>query len=517
MVHHASRMAGVTLVSRITGYLRDKTLSYVLGAGVMYDAFITATRIPSTFRALLGEGALHAAFIPTLARLRAVRSDPKEARELVRGVLAALLLILAVVVGLGILFSPWLVRAFALGFAKTPGKLELAVLLNRLVFPYLILVSLAALCQGVLNSHDRFVLPAAAPILYNLSVVGVVWWLVRGSERPVPYLAGAVLLGGFLQFAVQARSVRRLGYSLGPAWRLMTGPQVRRVLVLMLPGIPVLGINQLNQLVSNLFASFAGDGGVVYTFAAYRVTELVFGSIVVQLTTVLLPTLSRNLAEDPSTARTTLLETVSLVSYVTLPAATIMAVLSTPIIGLLFGGGRFTPADVSVTGATLAAYAFGVVGTGHAKVMANAFFAHRDTRTPMYGSLVLLVAFTAGCAVLARRYGTPGIGISNTIAMLAYALFLTALYGGRYGFGRVGRTIAAVARQLVGTVALGGGLVVVAPMLRSVDHTSLVSAGKLAVALVAAGAVYAGVVALLGGRELRVLREALGGRAGGRA
>jgi len=517
MVHHASRMAVVTLLSRITGYLRDKTLSYVLGAGVMYDAFITATRIPSTIRALLGEGALHAAFIPTLARLRAAHADPEEARELVRGVMAALLLILAVVVGLGIIASPWLVKAFALGFAKTPGKLELAVLLNRLVFPYLMLVSLAALCQGVLNSHDRFVLPAAAPILYNLSVVGVVWWLARGSEKPVPYLAGAVLLGGFLQFAIQARSVRRLGYHLRPAWRLMTSPQVRRVLVLMLPGIPVLGINQLNQLVSNFFASFAGDGGVVYTFAAYRVTELVFGSIVVQLTTVLLPTLARNLAEDPSSARTTLLETVSLVSYVTLPAATVMAVLSAPIIGLLFGGGRFTPEDVAVTGSTLAAYAFGVVGTGHAKVMANAFFAHRDTRTPMFGSLFLLVAFTGGCAILARKMGTPGIGLSNTVAMLGYALFLTVLYGRRYGFGKAGRTMAAAARQLVASVLLGAGLLVVAPRLGSIEHTSLVGAGKLAIVLAAAGAAYVGIVAVLGGRELRVLAAALRRRPRGRS
>ncbi|MCG6962834.1 MAG: murein biosynthesis integral membrane protein MurJ [Acidobacteria bacterium] len=514
IVHHASRMALVTLVSRVTGYLRDKTLSYVLGAGVMYDAFITATRIPSTFRMLLGEGALHAAFIPTLARLRAEGRDGDEARDLVRGVLAALLLILATVVSLGILASPWLVRAFALGFAETPGKLQLAVLLNRLVFPYLMLVSLAALCQGVLNSHDKFLLPAAAPVLYNLSVVGVVWLLVRHSRNPVPYLAVAVLLGGLLQFVVQARSVRRLGYSLRPAWRLATSPQVRKVLLLMLPGIPMLGVNQLNQLVSNFFASFAGNGGVVYTFASYRVTELVFGAIVVQLTTVLLPTLSRHLTEDTEKARVTLLETLAIVSYVTLPAATVMAILGQPVIGLLFGGGRFSQQDVVITGATLAAYAFGVVGTGHAKVLANAFFAHQDTRTPMFGSLLLLCAFTVGCALLAGRLGTPGIGLANTIAMLSYAVFLTVLYARRHGFGRVGKLVTAGGRQLVACAVLAGALLWVRPWLAPVLTTSVSGAARMAAVLAPAALLYVALVAVLGGSELKTLRGAVRRRKG---
>ncbi len=509
VVHHASRMVAVTLVSRITGYLRDKTLSYVLGAGVTYDAFITATRIPSTFRMLLGEGALHAAFIPTLARLRAEGKDGDEARDLVRGVLAALLAILAVVVSLGILASPWLVRAFALGFAETPGKLQLAVLLNRLVFPYLMLVSLAALCQGVLNSHDKFILPAAAPVFYNLSVVGVVWMLVRHARNPVPYLAAAVLLGGLLQFVVQARSVRRLGYSLRPAWRLATGPQVRKVLLLMLPGIPMLGVNQLNQLVSNFFASFAGDGGVVYTFASYRVTELVFGAIVVQLTTVLLPTLSRHLIEDSERARATLVETITMVSYVTLPAATVMAILGQPVIGLLFGGGRFTQHDVVVTGATLAAYAFGVVGTGHAKVLANAFFAHQDTQTPMFGSLLLLGAFTGGCALLAGRLGTPGIGLANTIAMLSYAVFLTVLYARRHGFGPAQPLLAAAGRQLAASAVLAAALLWVRTWLAPVLTTSLSGAVRMAAVLAPAGLLYVTVVTLLGGSELKTLRGAV--------
>ncbi|NOZ95086.1 MAG: murein biosynthesis integral membrane protein MurJ [Acidobacteria bacterium] len=514
MVRHASRMVAVTLLSRVTGYIRDKTLSYVLGAGVVYDAFITATRIPSTFRALLGEGALHAAFIPSLAQLRASGAEARKARELVQGVLAALLLILSLVVAGGILASPLLVELFAPGFAATPGKMPLTILLNRLVFPYLILVSLAALCQGVLNSHDRFVLPAAAPILYNLSVAGVAWGFVRHSATPVYWLAGAVLLGGFLQFAVQARSVRRLGYSLRPAWRAATSPEVKKVLLLMIPGIPMLGIYQLNQLVSNFFASLTGDGGVVYTFAAYRITELAFGTVVVQLTTVLLPTLSRHLAEDTGQAGETLRQTISLVSFVTIPAAAVMAFMSRPIVGLLFGGGRFDAHDVTVTGATLGAYAFGLIGIGHAKVMANAFFAHRDTKTPMWGSVVLLLAFTAGCALMAGPWGTPGIGLANTIAMLGYATFLTVLYAHRHGLGRWGSLVAAAARQGAAAAALAGVVILLRPLTAPVETTGLDGALRVAAVLVAGGSAYLVAGWALGGRELRVLRRAMASRGG---
>jgi putative peptidoglycan lipid II flippase len=282
----------------------------------------------------------------------------------------------------------------------------------------------------------------------------------------------------------------------------------------MLPGIPVLGINQINQLVSNRFASYI-DSGVSYTYGAYRVTELVFGAIVVQLTTVLLPLLSRELREDPDHAPRTLLGTVTLVSFVTLPAAVVMAVLSRPVIGLLFGGGRFDAVDVTVTAATLAAYAFSLVGTGHVKVMATAFFAQKNTRTPMWGSLVALIIFTATCAVLVGPWGTVGLGWANTIAMACFAAFLTVLYAIRYGFrnARTADALVAVGRQLVAGAALAAGLYSVRPWLASVDHTSLDGALRLATVLVPAGVLYVGLVTLLGGRELGLLLSTFKGGA----
>ncbi len=385
VVRHASRMAVVTLFCRVTGYLRDKALFSVIGAGELYDMYRTANRIPNAFRGLLAEGALHAAFVPTLAQLVSREDDErKDALELFRGLLAVMLLVVGLVVAAGIVASPWLVRLYASGFEAVPGKLETTIFMNRLMFPYLLLISLAALLQGVLNSHERFLLSASTPVLLNLTLAGAAWWAVPRFANAEIVLSAAVVIGGFLQFAVQAPAVRRLGYSLRPAWSGLWNPQVRSVLLLMLPGIPVLGLNQINQLISNRFASYI-DSGVSYTYGAYRVTELMFGGIVVQLSTVLLPVLSRELRLEPERAARTLLGTITLVSFVTLPTAVILAVLSRPIIGVLFGGGRFNLHDVEVTGLTLTAYAFSLVGTGHVKVMASAFFAHKNTRTPDVG------------------------------------------------------------------------------------------------------------------------------------
>jgi putative peptidoglycan lipid II flippase len=499
-------MAVVTLLCRISGYLRDKALFSVIGAGFLYDAYRTANRIPNAFRGLFAEGTLHAAFVPTLSQLVADLDRRDEAKELFRGLLAVLLLVVGAVVAIGILVSPWLVRLYAEGFVEVPGKFAVTVLMNRIMFPYLLLISVAALFQAVLNSHERFLLSAATPLCFNLVIAATAWAVVPRVDDPAPVLAVAVLVGGCFQAAVQAPAVRRLGFAIRPLWSAVRDPRVGRVLLLMLPGIPVLGINQINQLISNRFASYI-DGGVSYTYGAYRVTELVFGAIVVQMTTVLLPLLSKELREDPAHASKTLLGTISLVSFVTLPAAVVMAVLARPIIGLLFGGGRFDVADVAVTGATLAAYALSLIGTGHVKVMASAFFAQKNTATPMWGSLVALVVFTGGCWWMVGPLGTPGLGWAHTIAMACFAGLLTVLYARSYGFDRssAGPTGVAVMRQVVVAGAIGFALIRIRPWLGSIDETGVDGALRLAAVLVPAGLAYVAAVSLLGGRELATL------------
>lgn len=513
VLRHATRAAAVTFVSRITGYVRDKALFFVIGSGDFYDAYRTANRIPNAFRALLAEGALHAAFVPALSRMVGGDGDRREARELVRGMVALLLLVLAAVVALGVLLSPWLVHLYAEGFGA--DKTALTVLMNRIMFPYLMLISLAALLQGILNSHDRFLLPAATPVLYNLTLTLVALLAVPRVERPEVWLAVAVLAGGALQLVVQYPAVRSLGYRLAPLWTGLREAKVHRVLVLMLPGIPVLGINQINNLVSNRFASFAGEGVVGYTYGASRITELMFGGVVIQLTTVLLPVMSRQLRDELGQAARTLVDTACLISFVTLPTATLLFAAARPVIGLAFGGGRFDSADVSVTGATLAAYAFGLVGLGQAKVMASAFYAQQETRMAMWGSLVSLGVFVAGCALLVGPYGAPGLGLANTIAMTLFALFLTVLYAVRHGFPSVapGPPLRAVGRQLLGCGALAVVVRALSPWMDGVWTTSVDGAARVAAVTAAGAAAYLLVVRLLGGRELEQMWSAFRGRA----
>jgi putative peptidoglycan lipid II flippase len=514
LLHHATRMAAVTMVSRLTGYVRDKALAWVLGAEALNDAFRTAFRIPNAFRALLAEGALHAAFVPALAQLADEGEAGREARDLVRGLAAALVLVLAVVVGLGVLFSPWLVRLYAPGFVADPEKYVATVLMNRIMFPYLAFISLAALCQGILNSRDRFLLPAATPILFNLTIVVGAWAVAREWGNATVVLAGAVIVGGLLQFVVQLPSVWSLRFAIRPLWKAVRSPGVQQVLLLMVPGIAVLGINQLNQFVTNRFASFLGDGAVTASFYAYRVTELMYGGIVVQLTTVLLPVLSRQLRERPESAPATLLDTVRLVSFITLPTATVLAVASRPITGLLFGGGQFGTAAVDLTGATLAAYAFSLVGLAHAKVFASSFFAQKNTRTPMWCSAFALILFTLSAWVLVKPLGVPGLGLANTIAMVGYAGLLTARYVWSYGFADVpvGPTITSLVRQLGASVAVGLGVWLARGWLVGVVETGIAEALRVGAVLAAATLLYVGIVMALGGREPAALVAALGRR-----
>lgn len=512
LLHHATRMAGVTFVSRLTGYVRDKALAWVLGAEALNDAFRTAFRIPNAFRALLAEGALHAAFVPALAQLRDEGEAGREARMLVRGLAAALVLALAGIVGLGVLLSPWLVRLYAPGFVTDPEKFDATVLMNRIMFPYLGFVSLAALCQGILNSRDRFLLPAATPILFNLTIVLGAWGVARDWGHATLVLGTAVVVGGLLQFVAQLPAVWALRFAVRPLWRAVSGPGVRQVLLLMVPGIAVLGINQLNQFVTNRFASLLGDGAVTASFYAYRVTELMYGGIVVQLTTVLLPVLSRQLRERPETAPRTLLDTVRLVSFITLPTATVLAVASRPITGLLFGGGQFDLAAVELTGTTLAAYGFSLVGLAHAKVMASSFFAQKNTRTPMWCSAFSLVLFTLSSWILVRPLGVPGLGLANTIAMLGYAVVLTARYVQSYGFAGVpaGPTLTSIGRQLAASVIVGLGVWLARGWLAGVIETGVGQAVRVATILAAATLLYVGIVTALGGREPAALVAALG-------
>jgi putative peptidoglycan lipid II flippase len=499
-------MVLVTAASRVSGYLRDKVVAALLGAGTVSDAFITGFRIPNMFRALLAEGSLTAAFVPTLVAQRSA-GDEARTREFVRAMTAALLLLLPWLVAAGILASPWLVALLAPAFAQDPAKFELTVRLTRLMFPYLGLISLAALAQGVLNAADRFLLPAATPIALNLAIVAgtsTTVWLLDGRWE---WLAAGVLAGGFAQYALQARACRRLGQPLLPGRGALRHPGVRRVLSLMVPGIPALGIYQLTLVISTRFASTAGNGAVTCLYNASRLNELVYGMMVVQLTTAVLPMLASERAASPERARATLAFAIRLLSFVTLPATAFAVAAARPLVGVLFGGGAYTAAAVTATAGALLWYSAGLPFLAATKLLASASYAWQDTRLPVVASAVNLAVFYGLGKPLLAAFGIAGVAAAASAGQAANCVVLGV------GNGLAGRlpalrsVLLGVGRHLLAAGLAGLAVAVVGARLHVGVETSARGLGLLALLGVVAVGVYLAVLVALRAPEWRELRS----------
>ncbi len=501
LVRATGGMAAVTVLSRLSGWGRDKAVAALFGAGMVSDAFMVAFRIPNMFRALLAEGSLHAAFVPVLAGLRA-GGDQRRFREFVGAMVSLALLVLPLLVVAGVWAAPALVRLVAAPFQGDPEKLALTVRLTRIMFPYLGLISLAALAQGVLNTGGRFLLPAATPVALNLAIVAGAVTASEGFSDRSEWLAGGVLLGGFLQFAMQWSACRRLGLPLVPGPGALSNPLVGRVVRLMLPGLPSLGIYQITILLSTRLAASVGEGAVTCLYNAARLNELVYGIVVIQLTTAALPTLAAQRARSPEEARRTLAFVLRLLSLVTLPAAALGAVLAQPAVGSLLGGGRYGPQAVHMTATALVIYSVGMPFLALTKVLGAASFAWLDTRTPLWGAAVNLAVFSV-CGVLwTGAHGIAGVAGATVAGQLANAMTLLILNGLGRRLPAAGEVIPASLRHLLATsvlVAVALSLMRLAPPLLV---TSVRSLAILSAVVVVAGAVYLLALRLLHAPEL---------------
>ena len=493
-------MAVVTLASRISGLVRDKVVAFLLGAGTVADAFYTGFRIPNMFRQLLAEGALQAAFIPTLAELKA-GEDQARTRAFVRAMTSLLLLALPVIVALGIFAAPWLVHLFAAKFAVNPAKFDLTVRLTRLMFPYLGLISLAALAQGVLNASDRFLLPAATPIGLNLCIVAGTVTAVTVAGGGPEWMAMGVLAGGFTQFAMQWAVCGRLGLPMVPGRGMFTSSEVRGVLVKMTPTVTTLGIYPLTLMLANRFAASVGEGAVTCVYNASRANELVYGVVIVQLTTAVLPMLAAERQASELAARDTLGFALRLLSAVAIPSTVFSAVLATPVIGALFGGGKYTPADVRMAAAALLVYSIGMPFLGLTKLLASASFAWNDTRCPVIASTVNLGVFFVLGLLLTAPLGVRGVAGASVGGQIANALVLLWLDGRHKRLPPLRDVLPAVTRHVVAAAGLGVAVFMLNRVFPVPLHTSVRSLAMLGAWAVTGAAVYALLLALLGAEE----------------
>src|SRR5712671_509366 len=352
-------VSGFTLVSRILGYARDFVIARAFGAGLYTDAFFVAFRIPNLLRRLFAEGAFSQAFVPVLAEHKN-RLPPEETRRLIDGVATALFLALVVTAALGVAISPVIVYLSAPGFAADPAKFELTVQMLRICFPYIAFISLVALAAGVLNTWNRFAVPAITPALLNVAFIVAAVFLAKYFDPPIVALAWAVFAGGLLQLAFQVPFLLRLG--LLPRWRLdFSHPGVRRVLKIMLPATFGVSVSQVSLLINTIFASFLVSGSVSWLYYADRLMALPAGMLGVALGTILLPSLSKYHADADHAEYARLLDWgLRMTVLLAVPSAAALAVIALPLIAALFHYGRFTAADAFLVRDALVAYSIGL-------------------------------------------------------------------------------------------------------------------------------------------------------------
>jgi len=382
-------VSGMTLMSRILGFVRDFVVARAFGAGMATDAFFVAFRLPNLLRRMFAEGAFSQAFVPILAEYKNKRGEA-ETHRLVNHVASALGLAVLLVSILGAIASPLIIYATAPGFSADASKFELTVQLTRITFPYIFFMSLVALAGGVLNTWSRFAIPAFTPVLLNLSFIAMALVAAPYFDPPVLALGWAVFIGGLAQLALQLRPLAKIGML--PRFSLdFSDPGVRRILKLMAPAILGVSISQISLLINTVFASFLPSGSVSWLYYADRLMEFPAGMLGVALGTILLPSLSKMHADKNPVEFSALLDWgLRLTLMLTLPAALGLALLAVPLITTLFHHGAFGVADVYQTRTALIAYSIGLAGLILVKILAPAFYARQDIRTPVKFGLITL-------------------------------------------------------------------------------------------------------------------------------
>lgn len=377
-----SIVGGLTLLSRVTGLLRDMVYSRMFGAGVLMDAFLVAFKIPNFMRRLFAEGAFSQAFVPVVSEYRVQRSRD-EVRELVDGAMGTLAWFMSVVTVVGILAAPVLVLLFAPGFHADAGKFDLTVDMLRWTFPYLLFISLAALASGVLNSYQRFTVPALTSTLMNLVMIGFAAWIAPRFERPGVVLSVGVFVAGVVQLSFQLPAMLRLGLLRRPRWR-WNDAGVRKIGQLMLPAVFGSSVSQVALLLDTLIASFLVTGSISWLYYADRLMEFPLGVFSVALATVILPGLSaHHTSQSVERFAATLDWALRLTIIVVTPATVALIVLAGPLTVTIFHYGEFDAQDVYMSRLAVMGFATGLLGFSLVKVLAPGFFSRQDTRTPM--------------------------------------------------------------------------------------------------------------------------------------
>jgi putative peptidoglycan lipid II flippase len=422
----AASVSGMTLLSRITGFIRDTLLAILFGAGLAMDAFVVAFRIPNLLRRLFAEGAFTQAFVPVLGDYRNRRGE-EATRALAGKVLGALGAALFIATLIGVVAAPLIVYLSAAGFAKDPDKFALTVTLLRICFPYILFVSLVSFSAGLLNTYGAFKAPAFTPVLLNLSFIAFAIAVAPRLQQPVVALAWAVFFGGLAQLVFQIPFLKRIGMLTMPKWD-PRDEAVIRILKLMAPAAIGVSVAQVSLLINTQIASWLGDGRMSWLYFADRLMEFPSALLGVALGTVLLPALVRHHSTADAQSYSRLLDwglrvTLLLAS----PAALALALLAVPLVATLFWHGEFLRHDVFMTRNALIAYAVGLVGIILVKVLAPGFYAKQNVRTPVRVAIVTLVVTQLLNAAFVPWLDHAGLALSISLGACFNAFWLWIL------------------------------------------------------------------------------------------
>ncbi len=440
LLRAASTISLFTLASRVTGLVRDIVVASAFGAGASLDAFYVAFRIPNLLRRLFGEGAFTQAFVPALAHARATDGD-EPTRRMIDAVATVLFMALTATCVVGIAAAPLVVWLMASGLAQ----FDEAVVMTRIMFPYIALISLVSLSAGVLNTWKRFAVPAATPVLLNVAMIAAAWALApvfrRAGLPPVYALAVGVMAGGVLQLAVQVPALRRVGClprigaslaALRDAWR---HPGVRRVVKQMAPALLGVSVAQISVLINTQIASHQGVGAVTWLQFASQLMEFPTALLGVAVGSVLIPQLAAAQARDDAAGYSGLLDWGLRLTFVlTVPCTIGLLVFPQALVATLFQRGHFDALAVVKTATALRGYGVGLIGLIGVKILAPGFYARQDMRTPVTIAIIVLVLTQAMNVVFVPFLGHVGLALSVSVGALINAtwLFIGLRRGGWY-------------------------------------------------------------------------------------
>ncbi len=516
MVRSAATVGGMTLISRVLGFVRDVLIGGLLGSGPVADAFVVAFRFPNLFRRFFAEGAFNAAFVPLFAK-RLEGEGQDAARGFAEEALSVLLVTLLALTAVAQIAMPWLMVVMAPGFVDDPERFDLAVLFTRIAFPYLLFMSLVALFSGILNSLGRFAAAAFAPVLLNVILIAAILFAAPHMPTPGHALVWGVAFAGVAQLLMLIYACRRAGVRLKLRWPRLT-PGVRRLVTLGVPGVIAGGITQINLVIGQFVASFQ-DGAVSILYYADRIYQLPLGLIGVAMGVVLLPDIARRLrAADDAGANGSQNRALELSMLLTLPAAVACAVIAGPIIQVLFQGTSqavlgqtaFTDEDVQLTAWALTAFAFGLPAFVLIKVFQPAYFAREDTRTPMWFAGINTLVNVALGIVLFILFGLVGLAAATAIAAWVNTGLLAARLIAVGHFRMDARLAGRLPRMVLASAGMGGVLwLLAAPVAPWLEGSYGEQVAALAVLVLGGTATYAVLAQVTGAARLSDVRASL--------